>query len=100
LICNKFYTFLDEYISKETGVAIVYAGRAYCYYYGGQFNKCISVINRSITLGNNTPDLINLRGLCYHTLKNDNSACTDFQDAAAKGDKDAVNNVERFCKGK
>ncbi len=92
--------YLDEFISKETGVAIVYAGRAYCYYYGGQFNKCITDINRSITLGNNTPDLINLRGLCYHRLKNDNSACKDFQEAAAKGDKDAANNVERFCKGK
>ncbi len=92
--------YLDEFISKETGVAIVYAGRAYCYYYGGQFNKCITDINRSVTLGNNTPDLINLRGLCYHSLKNDNSACQDFQDAAAKGDKDAANNVERFCKGK
>ena len=92
--------YLDEFISKETSVAIVYAGRAYCYYYGKEFNKCISDINRSISLGNNTPDLINLRGLCYHFLKNDISACKDFQDAAARGDRDAVNNVDRFCKGK
>lgn len=90
--------YLNEFISKETGVAIVYAGRAYCYYYGNEFEKSISDINRSITLGNNTPDLVNLRGLCLKVLGKKDDSCKDFRDAASRGDKDAINNVQRFCK--
>ncbi|MFZ4772216.1 MAG: hypothetical protein ACOYLO_18675, partial [Ferruginibacter sp.] len=92
--------YLNEFISKETGVAIVYAGRAYCYYYGKEYNKCINDISRSIALGNDTPDIINIRGLCFQKTGNKNSACNDFQNAAARGDKDAINNVDRFCKMK
>ncbi|MFZ4413962.1 MAG: O-antigen ligase family protein [Bacteroidales bacterium] len=92
--------YLNEFISKETGVAIVYAGRAYCYYYGKEYNKCINDIGRSIALGNDTPDIINIRGLCFQKIGNMSSACTDFQNAAARGDKDAINNVQRFCRSK
>ncbi|MEI7897950.1 MAG: O-antigen ligase family protein [bacterium] len=91
--------YLNAFISKETSVAIVFAGRAYCYYYGKEYNRCINDINRSIDLGNNTSDLINLRGLCNRLLGNADDACADFQTASARGDKDAIKNLERFCKG-
>jgi tetratricopeptide (TPR) repeat protein len=96
----KAIKFLDEIISKEAEVAIYYDRRAYCYYYSNEFNKSINDVNLSIALGNDSPSMLNLRGVCFQNLGKMNSACTDFQDAAAKGDKDAANNVERFCKGK
>ena len=92
--------YLDEFISKETGVAIVFAGRAYCYYNSKEYKKCISDVGRSISLGNATPDLVNLRGLCFQKTGDMNSACTDFHKAALMGDKDARNNEQRFCKAK
>ncbi|MEI7898027.1 MAG: O-antigen ligase family protein, partial [bacterium] len=91
--------YLNEFISKEPRVAIVYAGRAYCYYYGKEFKNCISDIDRSIELGNSTPDLLNLRGLCFKALGQAEAACKNFQNAATQGNKDAINNVQRFCKG-
>jgi putative inorganic carbon (hco3(-)) transporter len=91
--------YLNEFIEKESEVGIVYAGRAYCYYYDKEYQKSINDIDRSVNLGNDTPDLMNLRGICYHMLGNDVAACKDFRNAVMRGDKDAAGNEKKYCKG-
>ncbi|MEI7897951.1 MAG: O-antigen ligase family protein [bacterium] len=90
--------YLDEIISKEHGPAIVFARRAVCYLSVREYQKCIDDVNASITGGYDTPDLLNFRGACYRALGENDAACNDFQNAAGRGNKDAMNNVQRFCK--
>jgi tetratricopeptide (TPR) repeat protein len=90
--------YLDEIISKETRIAMVYAGRAYCYYTSRLYDKCLGDIKRTMELGNSTPDLFNLRGLSYIGLGNNDAACKDFKTAAERGDRDGAANFRRFCK--
>jgi tetratricopeptide (TPR) repeat protein len=96
---NEALFYLNKFIEKEQGVGIAYAGRAYCYFNFKNYSRCIEDINSSINLGNDTPDLMNLRGVCFHELGNSIAACKDFQNAAARGDKNAVKSLQQFCKG-
>lgn len=90
-------TWLNKILERERGIAIVYAGRAYCNYNGRAYQACIDDIGHSISLGHATPDLFNLRGLCRQALGDLAGACSDFGQAAQMGDKDAVSNQARFC---
>jgi O-antigen ligase len=85
---------------KSPEAAIVYARQAYCYYNANEYLKCIGTINKSLKNGNDTPDLYNLRGICYHFIGDNEAACEDFQLAISKGDPNAANNAEGICKGK
>jgi O-antigen ligase/tetratricopeptide (TPR) repeat protein len=89
----------NEITSKVQVAAIVNARQAYCYYYENEYTKCIGNINLSLKNGNDTADLFNLRGICYHMLGDDNAACKDFLLAKSKGDPNAANNALNICKG-
>ena len=92
--------YLNDINNKDQAISIVYARRAYCYFNIKEYQKCINDVNNSITGGYDTPDLINIRGASYQMLGKIDAACKDFQSAAAKGNVDALNNEQRFCKGK
>ncbi len=89
----------NEITNKAHDADIVNARKAYCYYYANEYMKCISSINLSLKNGNGTPDLFNLRGICFHMLGNDDAACEDFRVAKSKGDPNAANNALSICKG-
>ena len=93
-------TYLDQIISKGNGIIIVYARRAVCYFYAKEYQKCIADVDLSIKGGYDNPDLLNIRGASYHELGKIDAACSDFHAAAVSGNKDALNNEQRFCKGK
>ncbi|MFZ4414726.1 MAG: O-antigen ligase family protein, partial [Bacteroidales bacterium] len=92
--------YLNAIPGKEENLCMVYARRAVCYFYAKDYQKCILDVNRSIAGGNDTPELLNIRGASYHVLGKVNEACADFQNAAARGNKDAANNAQRLCKGR
>jgi len=90
--------YLNEIMQKENGLGAVCSLRAICNYFCQDYQTCIKDVDRCVVLKHDTPDLICLRGICYHKLGNIEAACRDFQDAKAKGNKDAIANVEKFCK--
>ncbi|MEI6697165.1 MAG: O-antigen ligase family protein [Bacteroidota bacterium] len=92
--------YLNAIPGKEENLCMVYARRAVCYFYAKDYQKCILDVNRSIAGGNDTPDLLNIRGASYHVLGKVNEACVDFQNAADRGNKDAAMNAQRLCKGR
>jgi len=96
---DKALLLFNAILNKERGIAIVLARRAVCYFNMGEYQNCINDINQSIAGGYDTPDLINIRGACYHKLGKKAEACKDFEDASKRGDKDAEINSRRLCKG-
>ena len=90
--------YFNEIIHAENGAVVVFARRAVCYFNLKEYQKCINDLNISFEGGYNTPDLVNIRGACFISLKLNYAACRDFEDAAARGDINAANNKQRFCK--
>lgn len=75
--------------------------RAYIYYYQKNYPKSVEEIDYALTLSdNNTASLINLRGVNYLDLKENEAACKDFEAAMKMGNKDGKTNYERFCVSK
>jgi O-antigen ligase/Tfp pilus assembly protein PilF len=92
--------YLSKFIDKETGVAQAFEYRAFCYFYLKKYQLSLTDIERAIAIDPSKPGYINLRGVNKHMLGNEPAACADFQTAINMGDKDAVNNYEKFCKKK
>jgi tetratricopeptide (TPR) repeat protein len=97
---NNAVKYLTEFIDKEPGVAQAYEYRAFCYFYLKKYQLSLTDIERAIAIDPSKPGYINLRGVNKHMLGNEPAACADFQTAINMGDKDAVNNYEKFCKKK
>ena len=97
---NKAINYFSEFISKETGVAQVFEYRAFCYFYRNNFQLSYNDIEKAIVLDPTKPGYYNMRGVNHQMLGNYPAACADFQKAIDLGDKDAVNNYEKFCKKK
>jgi tetratricopeptide (TPR) repeat protein len=94
----KYFT---KFIEQEPGVAKAFEYRAFSYFYLEKYQSSYADINQTIIL--DLPikaSYLNLRGVILHMLGNDPPACDDFQRAINMGDKDAVNNYEKFCKKK
>lgn len=97
---NNAIKYFSEFIDREQGVAQAYEYRAFCYFYLNKFQASFDDIDRAITLDQSKSGYINLRGVNLQMLGITASACSDFQKAIEMGDKDAVNNYEKFCKKK
>jgi len=97
---NKALKYFSEFIDKEPGVAQAFEYRAFCYFYLNKFQQSFNEIERAIALDPTKPGYLNLRGVNLHMLGNDPAACEAFTKAIEMGDKDAVNNYEKFCKKK
>lgn len=93
-------TYFEIIIREEQYASIVYARRAVCYFYTRKYQACINDVNRSILDGYDSPELLNIRGACYNEQGKIDAACSDFHAAAVRGNKDALNNEQLFCKGK
>lgn len=96
----KAIQYFTEFINKEPGVAQAFEYRAFCYFYINKFQLSNADIERAIALDPSKPGYLNLHGVNLQMLGNTQAACTDFQKAIEMGDKDAVNNYEKFCKKK
>jgi len=91
----KYFT---QFIDKEPGVAQAFEYRAFCHFYLNNYQLCLTDINRAIALDPAKPSYLNLRGVTEQILGNKSAACADFQTAINMGDKDAVNNFNKYCK--
>jgi len=89
--------YLNEYIALKPNEAVTYVNRAYCFHHEKEYEKCISDIEQALRLGVENPGLYNLRGLCYLSLGKTGPACKDFQTAIDKGDREAGENLRKFC---
>jgi len=96
----KAIQYFTEFIDKEPGVAQAFEYRAFCYFYLNKYQLSLADIERAIALDPSKPGYLNLHGVNLQMLGNTQSACADFQKAIEMGDKDAVNNYEKFCKKK
>ena len=97
---NKALKYFTDFISKDPGVSQAFEYRAFSYFYLKQFMASLADIDRAIALDPSKPGYLNLRGVNLHMLGNDPAACEAFTKAIEMGDKDAVNNYEKFCKKK
>jgi O-antigen ligase/Tfp pilus assembly protein PilF len=97
---GKAIQYFTEFIDKEQGVPQAFEYRAFCYFYLNKFQLSNTDIERAIAIDPTKPGYFNLKGVNHHMLGNDPAACADFQKAIEMGDKDAVNNYEKFCKKK
>lgn len=91
---------LTEFIDKEPGLADAYDFRAFAYFFLNDHKKSLTDVEKALALGPMKPNLLNLRGVNYHMLGNDDAACIDFNLAKSMGDKDAVSNIQKFCQKK
>ncbi len=96
----KAIQYFTEFIDREPGVAQAFEYRAFCYFYLNKFQLSNTDVERAIALDPTKPGYLNLRGVNQQMLGNTQAACADFQKAIEMGDKDAVNNYEKFCKKK
>ncbi len=92
--------YFSDFIDKEPGLPEAYDFRAFSYFFINEHKKSIADIERYFALGARKPNLLNLRGVNYHLLGNDEAACKDFKKAIDGGDRDARSNYEKFCKTK
>ena len=97
---NQAIKYLSTFIDKEPGVAQAFEYRAFCYFYLNKYQSSLADIQRAIALDPSKPGYLNLRGVNLQMMGNTAAACADFQTAMGMGDKDAVNNYEKFCKKK
>jgi O-antigen ligase/tetratricopeptide (TPR) repeat protein len=95
---NNALRYFSEFIDKEQGVSQAFEYRAFCYFYLNKFQLSNTDIERAIALDPSKPGYLNLHGVNLQMLGNTQAACVDFQKAIEMGDKDAVNNYEKFCK--
>jgi len=95
---NNALRYFSEFIAREPGVAQAFEYRAFCYFYLNKFQLSNTDIERAIALDPSKPGYLNLHGVNLQMLGNSPAACADFQKAIEMGDKDAVNNYEKFCK--
>jgi len=97
---NNAIKYFSIFIDREPGVAQAFEYRAFCYFYLKKYQSSLTEIGRAIALDPSKPGYLNLRGVCEQMQGNSAAACADFQTAINMGDKDAVNNFEKFCKKK
>jgi putative inorganic carbon (hco3(-)) transporter len=90
--------YINKFIENVPGNFDAHRRRAYIYYYMNKYTESIGEISYALTLSGDTGAIINLRGVCYHALKDLESACRDFEQSMRLGDKDGMSNYERFCK--
>ncbi len=94
---NNAQKYFSEFITREQGVPQAFEYRAFCYFYLNKYQLSLADIERAIALDPSKPGYFNLHGVNLQMLGNTQAACADFQKAMEMGDKDAVNNYEKFC---
>lgn len=98
---NKDYgnalIYLDRFIANVPANFNAHRLRAYSYYHLKRYNESLEEIKVAMPLNADSAALINLRGVCYHDLKNDEAACKDFEKSMKMGNADGKTNYERFC---
>jgi O-antigen ligase/tetratricopeptide (TPR) repeat protein len=90
-------SILNKFILNYNDYALAYERRAYCHYYLKNYRKSIQDATHAMRLQEMDYALVNLRGVCYHTLGVRDSACADFKKAMEKGKADGKINYEKFC---
>jgi tetratricopeptide (TPR) repeat protein len=91
---------IDAFIAKVPDNGQAYGQRAFCHFYLKQYQKSIDDINSSFTHKNDDYGLLNLRGVNFRELGENEKACADFKAAMDKGRADATDNYRKFCQKK
>lgn len=102
---RKNYTeameLINEYIGNVPDDFYAHQVRAYILYYQGEYEKSVEEISNTLLLpGNDRGAITNLRGVCYHALRDLDSACKDFEAAMKLGEPNGKSNYDRFCKNR
>ena len=98
---DRALSMINEFIGHVEGDFYAHQVRAYIYYYRKEYEKCVEEINYTLSLpGDNLGTITNLRGVCYHALKDMDAACKDFEAAMKMGEPNGKSNYDRFCKNR
>ena len=90
--------YLDEFIEKTPFDENVYRMRAFSHYHLENFEETIADINYTFEQGERNPVLVNLRGVCYRALGENEKACEDFREAMEAGNASGETNYNNFCR--
>jgi len=93
----KYFTVIIE---NEPSIVDPFEYRAFCYFNLKKYTQSLADVERAIAINQAKASYYNLRGAAKHMMGDDPAACIDFQKAIDMGDKDAIQNVEKFCKKK
>ncbi len=89
---------LDEYLEKVPFEENVWRMRAITHYQLRQYQKCIDNLERIFEEGESEDaSMLNLRGACYQSLGDMESACKDFEASMQAGNESGITNFNRFC---
>ncbi len=90
---------LNEYIDNTPFDPNVYRMRAFANYHLENHRQTIEDIDDLFDRGHQEPGLINLRGVCYQALGEQERACEDFREAMEAGNASGEQNYRNFCSG-
>ncbi|HNW73847.1 MAG TPA: O-antigen ligase family protein [Bacteroidales bacterium] len=90
----------DDFIKLVPDLVPAREMRAYCNFFLKDYNRSLSDVAWIFNEAEPNGAMYNLRGVNLHMLGKDEEACRDFEQAVKMGDKDAVTNLEQFCKKK
>ena len=89
--------YLDEFIEKTPFDQNVYRMRAFSNYHLENHEETIDDINYVMEQGESSPVLVNLRGVCYRAIGDNEAACEDFRAAMEAGNASGETNFNNFC---
>ena len=71
--------------------------RAFSNYHLENHEETIDDINYVMEQGESSPVLVNLRGVCYRAIGDNEAACEDFRAAMEAGNASGETNFNNFC---
>lgn len=90
----------DEFIKLVPDLVPAREMRAYCNFFLKNYNRSLTDVAWIFNEAEPNGAMYNLRGVNLKMLGKNEEACRDFEQAVKMGDKDAVKNLEQFCKKK
>ena len=74
-----------------------YMNRAFSYFFLKEYKKSLADVEYLFAKGIQNPALLNLRGVNYQEMGNNEAACRDFEAAMKAGNKEGADNYAEFC---
>lgn len=97
----KAIPFFTDFIKQNPDYALAYEFRGICCYQIKKYKECLADILKEEQLGYKLkPNMINIKGACYFMLGDRKNAEQYFREAMLKGDKDGINNYNKYFKSK
>lgn len=90
--------YLDEFIKKTPFSVSAYRLRALSNYHLENYLDAINDIDYIFEQGEDSPSLLNLRGVLYRSIGDHEAACEDFRAAMEAGNASGETNYNNFCR--